>query len=245
MKVSDSTVSLSIQKSEFYSCRATGHEGGGIYTEGIGEVKVSHCLFYACTCASQYNYGGAGLEMWTIQNPPLVQDSSFVSCYSGNDAGGVGFYSCPNWQGTCVARCIFIDCKANKPNDADGGSIEIWYSDAVVMSSDSLFAKCYSAWRGGAVSYNITMHKSTDPLLSFCFFSDNTGNTGNDVYFEAWKPAEPFLHCFSTTPRSPRVVPSEHDADWLPQASINKTSILADEISLIGFVQFHNILKDE
>ena len=212
-----------MRSGEFDSSRATKYEGGGIYAEGIGYVDVINSLFHSCRCASEVDYGGAGIELWSIQNPLRIQETSFLLCHSANDAGGLGIWSSPPWQQTSIVSCRFIGCSVSPDiGNNDGGSLMIWFSNAAIGCSNSLFANSLSEGQGGAVSERIIIlnthnHNTSIPLLSFCFFTNNRAknNLGNDVLFYEWKPDKPFLFCFSLT-ETHRIYPSGNDVHWLP-----------------------------
>ena len=96
-----STVSLTVSKGEFYSCKAAPYRGGGIYVEGIGEVHIEDTLLFECIAEAQLEYGGAGIEMVSLQKPPRIESCAFISCSSGDDAGGLGIWFIPVYQETC------------------------------------------------------------------------------------------------------------------------------------------------
>ena len=97
----------------------------------------------------------------------------------------------------------------------------VWSCKAAIGCSECIFSACYSEYLGGALCFDITTSTTftNTPLSFFCLFNDNTGSCGNDAYFHQWKPNPPFLFCFSTTPRSPRVVPSGNDDNWFPHGT--------------------------
>ena len=198
---SGSSISLSVIKGEFYSCKANPSLGGGIYLEGIGQVDIKDSLFHQCSAVSSVDYGGGGIEMWKIQNPPNIKTVWFIFCESGNDAGGLGIWSSPFYQETCVKECHFIECKLHHPTSSGGGGMIVWYSSAAVGCSECLFSKCNSAFLGGGFAYYITSSQALveSPLISFCFCNENTAkeNCGNDAFFVEWTPHDPFLLSFS------------------------------------------------
>ena len=237
MNVSNSAVSLTVIQSEFHACKASPHRGGGIYAEGIGEVKIERTFFADCTCEPDNNAGGGGMQLFNVQEPQHIIDSSFISCESGNDGGGISIWYTPVYQETCVKGCRFIGCKGNNSTSSDGGSIIIWYSGAAIGCSETLFSHCSSEYRGGAAtcfSYTSTEFSSSLPLFSFCFFTDNTCNVGSDVFLVEWIPSEPFFFSFSTTGESNvHYVDNADDrtkedcwkpkSNWLPQGIVTRS----------------------
>ena len=220
LSVSSSSVMLKVTKGEFSSCKATKYEGGGIYVQGIGDVNVSNSLFCSCSCASEADYGGGGLDIWSIHNPPQIERCSFLSCKSENDAGGLGIWRALMYQETCVKACRFIGCTGSNTSNSYGGSLLVCYSNAAIGCSNTLFAHSHSEFRGGATAaevYNSADHNTSIPLLCFCFFINNSAKAkpGNDVFFYEWIPNEPFFYCLSLTDTD-RVSPSGHDSRWLP-----------------------------
>ena len=244
LSVTSSSIKLVVLKGEFHSCRATKYEGGGIYAKEIQEISVSNSLFSSCSCASEEDYGGAGIELWSIQNPLRIQETSFLLCHSANDAGGLGIWSSPPFQQTCILDCCFVGCTAS-PNTGnnDGGCLMIWYSNAAIGCSNTLFADSHSEGDGGAAAERIIQasnyrYNTGIPLFIFCFFKNNSAksNPGNDVFFYEWKPTEPFLHCFSTTKEKRISYYSSGDYhfdkdSWLPQTYI--LVILSGTLSLL------------
>ena len=217
------TVSLTVKTSEFHSCKASPDRGGGIYAEEIKTVTIEESLFQSCVAEAENNFGGGGIQLVTIHQPFTVKSAFFHSCVSYNDGGGLSSALCPAWQSTCFLDCSFIGCSASPlAEDNDAGSLLVWRFYGEASCSNILFVDSLSERRGGCSSYYIYgnhSHNSSIHLFLFCFFKNSTAkeNTGNDVYFHDWTPTEPLMHCFSTTTRSPRLVPSEHQNNWLPQ----------------------------
>ena len=168
----------------------------------MGTSSIKETLFSECVAHAENNYGGGGIEMLSPQRSPHIESCTFISCSSGDDAGGLGIWSSSFYQETCVNECRFIECQINHTTSSDGGSLLIWYSSAAIGCSDTLFAHSHSDYRGGAVSCYITSDirlTSSLPLFSFCFFTDNTCNAGNDAFIVEWVPTVPFLHSLSTS----------------------------------------------
>ena len=148
------TVSLFVTKGEFYSC-VVSHRGGGIYADRIGKVEVTMTLFHACIAEAQLDYGGGGIGIDSATALPSIESSSFISCISGNDAGGVALWYSPFFQRTCFANSRFVGCQGLSTTGSDGGSIIIWWSNAAIGFSNTLFVDCHSEFHGGALSYYI------------------------------------------------------------------------------------------
>ena len=217
------TVSLFVTKGEFYSCKAAPYRGGGIYVGRIGKLEVTTSLFSGCVAEAKADCGGGGIDLNGAQAFPYIKCSSFISCTSGNDGGGLAIWSSPSFQKICLTDSRFVGCKGLANPGTDGGSLIVWASEAAIGSSNTLFVDSHSEWSGGAASYNITRsHNSTIPLFSFCFFKNNSAryNPGNDVFFAEWSPTQPFHHCFSLTATN-RVYDNKnsatHNNDCLPQ----------------------------
>ena len=215
---------LSVTNGEFYSCTSS-YRGGGIYIEIISKVEVTKTLFHACIAQATADYGGGGINIDTIQQFPSIECTSFISCTSGNDGGGVALWTNPQIQKTCLSDSLFIGCKGLSKVGSDGGSFILWRSDAAIGCSNTLFVDSHSEFHGGAISYYIyktVPHQKSIPLFSFCFFHKNTCSAGNDVFLEEWTPDDPFLLSFSTTSSS-RVVYVKDDTNWTnPSAYQNK-----------------------
>ena len=224
LNMSDSALSLSVIKGEFYYCSAS-IRGGGIYAEGIGEVTVTNTFFFRCSAESSNGSGGGGIEMWNLQKLPRIDSSSFLACKTADNAGGVGIWNTPSaYQGKCVLSCRFMQCEVNLRGGSDGGSLMMWFSNASIQCTETVFLDSHSEYHGGAASYYIYSsagHESSLHLFVFCFFKNNTSRTtpGNDVYFREWTPSQPFLQCFSLSATN-RVYcdPSgaTYNNNWLP-----------------------------
>ena len=200
----DNSITLSVTNGEFYSCTATRYEGGGIYIYGINKATITDSLFLTCRTEAPNDGIGGGIDLSSIQDYPLVQSSSFISCTSGCDAGGLAFRPCPKWEHVCVVSCHFVNCEGQNTQSTDAGSYEVWDSNAAIGCSNTLFVNSHAERRGGASTIGIdnsARHSDSIHLFCFCFFNDNSAEfkPGNDVFFYEWKPTEPFLHCFSTT----------------------------------------------
>ena len=247
--MSNSAVSLTVTNGEFYSCKSTPQRGGGIYIEGIGDVHIKQTLFLECIAEATNAGGSGGIEMWTVQKPPQIEECSFLLCKSGDDGGGLGIWSSPLYQETCVKECFFLECKLNHTTSSGGGGMIVWDSKAAIGCSECLFSKCHSAFIGGALCYCITSSTFTNiPLSSFCFFNQNTAkeNCGNDAYFLEWTPTAPFLHSFSTSSSFRiAVAPSTRtwtdvttympSDNWLPQGlDLNSSSFTANILIISG-----------
>ena len=203
LNMSNSHVSLTVSKGEFYSCKADPYRGGGIYAEGMGEVTIQESLFYSCVAEAAGDYGGGGIEIAFVHKPPRIEATAFILCTSGNDGSGLGIWNAMEFQKTCVKVCRFIECEGNDPSSSGGGGMLVWESQAAIGCSECLFSKCNSAFVGGAFAYYIIAQGSfvERPLVSFCFYNENAAqeNCGNDAYFVEWIPNDPFLHSFSTS----------------------------------------------
>ena len=215
-----STVTLTVKKSEFDSCKANPNRGGAIYAEGIKTVTIEYSLFHQCMAVARNDYGGGAIEICNIQNPPSIEATSFILCKSGNDAGGVGIWDSPSFQKICLTDSRFVECKGLASAGSDGGCLIVWFSNAAIGCSNTLFIDSRSEQRGGGASYYIYSsadHQSSIHLFFFCFFKNNSAilTPGNDVFFYDWISENPFLHCFSST-RNNRVYYNGNVDDWLP-----------------------------
>ena len=222
LNVSDSSVTLTVTKGEFYSCKANPYYGGGILLEGIGDAQIKETLFYDCTAGGRDDSGGGGIQMWLLQNPPRIEHTSFVHCTSGNDGGGLVVRSSVVYQETCIKTSRFIQCESYDSGSSSGGGVIVWASNAAIGCSECLFSNCYSACDGGGFGFDVFSSSTFKdiPISSFSFFRDNSSPTGNDVSFGTWYSSKPLLFCFSTTSTS-RVYPPGNDDNWLPQANMN------------------------
>ena len=231
----DSTVSLTVNKGEFDSCKADPYRGGGIYVEGIGNMKIEDTLFLGCTAEAQSHLGGGGIEITSPQKSPQIHRCLFLRCTSQDDAGGIGIWSSPLDQEMCILCCCLIECQNNHATDSVGGGIAVWYSSAAFGCSNCLFLRCHSAFIGGAFAYNIKSSQklTSKPLSSFSFFHMNTAKEhgGNDAYFVEWTPTTPFMHSFSTSSPYRITIGSSsstwnnvnfytHSDSWLPQGIV-------------------------
>ena len=202
LNVSNSAVSLTVKQSQFYSCQCS-YLGGGLYVEGIGKVTIEDTIFLECIADSKSGLGGGGIGIVSPQKPPQIQSCFLHKCTAADDAGGLGIWRTPFYQATCVKECRIFECSVKSSGESGGGGMAVWYSPALIGCSECIFSKCHSAFIGGALGYDITFSSPVTqfPLSSFCFFYDNTAkkDCGNDAFFVERKPADPFLHSFSTS----------------------------------------------
>ena len=247
LTANDPTITLSVITGEFYSCTAS-TRGGGIFVQGTGEVTVKETLFYKGIAQTNSGSGGGGIDLWSLKKPPHLEGSSFIQCKTADDGGGVGIWSSPSFQQTCFVSCHFAYCEINHTTGSDGGCIIVWLSNAAIACSNTLFVDSHSEFQGGAMSHNIYSnlgHNSSIPLFFFCFFKNNSAKTnpGHDVYFEDWRPTQPFVHCFSLSATN-RVYDNKyktaHNNDWLPQEIAIVVHILQfSQIYIIVNYTFH------
>ena len=214
-----SSTSLEVSDSTFTQCYA--YLGAAIYVETIASLAVSSSFFYKCGNAGTEGGGGIYLVSVTLHT---IMATRFVSLHSCEDAGALLFnVFTPPFNAITVKDNQFLFCTVSGRSGSSGGACEIW-PNSCPRFSNCLFSQITATF-GGALIMNGVY---PSPVLSFSFFHDNTGSTahGHDCCLYDGGTPNLALHCFSDTPRSPRVYPSGHDTDWLPSGTLkDKTPI--------------------
>ena len=220
---SDDATSLTVESSLFDTCTLTAPKqrdccGGAIYVDCGSSLSVTKSTFIGCTC----NGFGGGIYCVGSCSSARV---SFCTFISGFAMFGGGFMSyCGPSSSTSSSR--FVSCSAS----ASGGGL---YHDSTenspIFLTDSLFTRNiayvvdpHTSGRagGGMEDYRDYPYPSQ---YSFCFFCDNwtPPGYGNDVCVGG-SLEQPFIHCFSATKASPRLLggPSNEN-DWIPLSTDN------------------------
>ena len=112
-------------------------------------------------------------------------------------------------------NCRCIRCRGTDTQYAEGGGISVYLNTYNVGISNTLFTECYNEY-GGAVWMSFPSSDPSDTLC-FCFFNQNTGIHGNDIYFKVQPSNSPLLHCLSTS--APRRIYNGND-NWITLTNI-------------------------
>ena len=75
---------------------------------------MQNTLFYQAIAEAQTRYGGGGMEIIYPREAPQIEGCSFLLCKTGDDGGGIGFWSSDIFQYTCVKRCRFVSAQSIK-----------------------------------------------------------------------------------------------------------------------------------
>ena len=123
-----------------------------------------------------------------------------------------------------INNCRYIDCNATDTSP-DGGTMLIWDNEELIQLSNCLFSICNSGKYGGAIDHSLSHYQSERYPIRYCFFKNNTGIYGNDIYIAFLPSDDVCLHCYSNS-ESHRVgywnntYASSTDSNWLPQTPI-------------------------
>ena len=182
----DTSDSLIVSDCLFEKCNSTSGYGGAIYGYNCGKLSVKASCFIACSSPTYY-FGG-GMCIIGTSAVPEITESSFVSCSSGQDGGGMWLSGVTTTDGTNfpVKKCRFVKCIANgiaswtTSNDADGGGLIFWENYYTLGIANSLFAKCESKKKAGG-SFLVINSVYFDHMIRFCFYSENTAPNGRNA----------------------------------------------------------------
>ena len=214
---------LEVDKCSFFHCHSSDVGSGGVFAHCISSASVSDSIFFDCSCSEASTQEGGGVFMGNLSGKPLVQSCSFISCTSGDDSGGCGIWYCSSSLTYSVDFCRFITCKAAHPESGQGGGAVLAWNEQFVPLKNCLFFSCDAVSEGGGLWIDCR-YATNDRKFVFCFFSQNTADSGKDVC--VWRfPLNyvPLLHCFTTS--TGKTVgeyenTNEHN-NWLPQGTLS------------------------
>ena len=218
---SHSSISLTVDGCIFLHCHETNSNGAGaVYARHIGIATVENSLCYDCECAYNPDYPeGGGLNLNSIHTYPLIKSCSFVSCVSGDDAGGCGIWYSYSSITYAVDSCHCVKCEGIKQQDGEGGGIIFYENKNFVTCTNCLLYTCKAPLNAGGVC--IYRLSSTTVLpIKFCFFRDNKSNGVRDVklYHFSTSP-QAITNSYSYESESGKV--GGGSDNWLPQANTN------------------------
>ena len=187
----DTSGSLTVTDSIFEKCNATSGCGGAIYGAKCGKIYISISIFILFSATNGVSGGSVFTDGVLVL--PEVKECSFISCSGGSDGGGLYLLRSKggiNGVNLPVRACKFIGCISNKytsgsTNDDDGGGLMYWANDFTFGVSNSIFSKCHSDLRAGALFLRVNSNYFTH-IVRFCFFFENTAEKGNNalIHFE-------------------------------------------------------------
>ena len=221
-----SGASLTVTDSLFNKCNATTGNGGAIYCHNCGKVSIQTSSLIECS-ALEYSLGG-GIFIEGASVLPEITTNNFISCTGGEDTGGVDLRRVTgdnDGANLPVRECRFIGCVAygkmadTTANNADSGGLEFWLNDFTLGISESIFLKCESKFRAGAVGLVLNSSRF-DYVIRYCFFSENTAQKGNNVLVEFVDSTESlwdavFLHSFTSDNDRSNSLVSTYDDSWI------------------------------
>lgn len=143
------------------------YDGGGIYLNTNGKVKVTDCIFVSNTA-----YEGGGICNQTSAGPLTVSHCQFVS----NTGGGMLNLN----QGT--GTVIVADCTFSGNSGPDGAGIDNDNSGGGTITVAHCTFNGNNANIGGGI-YNLNLNNSTGTItISSCSLNNNTAGLGGGVY---------------------------------------------------------------
>ena len=216
--------SLIVTQCVFCSCKSTSSEwmtgGGAIHCYKVSSVSINFSSFFSCSCSGG---GSGGINLCYIQNQPSLWKCDIIACSASADGGGISvWHSYAKDDQLICTQCRIINCylttEINNGYTFVGGAIILWMNTDLLKCSDSLFA-CNTGWGGGAYANDHNL-AAQNYALSFCFFHQNKGTCGNDIYLSSLPSYSACLHCFSTSDSDRIGYYSGHftstNTNWLP-----------------------------
>ena len=227
IKCASSNSLLTVTGCSFSFCTAP-HQGGAIHTFGLHTLDVKESFFYRCsTNTISDNQGSGAVWINTIQQRLCVSENSFISCTSKASGGAFILWKChANIKGAeVINNCRYIDCNATDETP-DGGAVWICNNSQLIGFTNCFFSLCNAlTGYGGSFRHEGSAYQPQSFPIRYCFFNNNRGTYGNDVYLNFSPSDPPLLHCFSTTDTnrftfwdvtSNRLCNPENQNDWLP-----------------------------
>ena len=211
--------SLIVQSCSFISCRSTKNKGGAVSVTNINIVIIDDSYFEGCRCATgDGNCGGGAIYWGTVITQPMARLCNFIRCVAGDEGGALSSRTNSLNEHFVVQNARIVGCNGTTN---DGGALMLGVYGHSLCCTSVLFSACHCNQRGGAL-WSSYFSAASDPLLRFCFFTQNTAqsNDGHDTYIYGTVSPNPMLHCFSTTTKSSRVHPSNKANNWLPQGEL-------------------------
>ena len=231
--------SLTISDCLFNKCSSSTGSGGAVYCFNCGQISVHTSAFIECSAWPYYGAGGMLTNNALVL--PEITKCIFLSCEAGSDCGGLYLIRTKggtNGENLPVKECRFISCVAygkvsgSQTNEADGGGLMYWSNDYTFGITNSLFSKCHSDLRAGALCIAINSNPFSH-IVRFCFFSENTAKKGNNalIYLNGsstddW--AKVFFHSFTSDNDLTNSLVQNHPAadpvtaNWLPLTTIKR-----------------------
>ena len=210
---------MKIYSCTFTLCHALNDAGGAIYARSLTTLDIQDSSFLLCTCEGKNDNerGGGGILIRSVTSPS-VSSSSFVDNFCKRDGAGISIVYSGSTTQQIFLSSKFIKC-VSEGVSADGGAVHVYENNCNLGFSNYLFSLCESNSDGGALFHHLKFTE-TESSICFCFFHQNKCRIASDVYLKYLNSAKTFLHSFSTSTGIPRIYPSGHDNDWLPQSNI-------------------------
>ena len=193
-----SQATLTVTDSLFEHCevkisQGNGHGGGAIYCSTISTVRISSSAFISCMCNTTNDSDGGAIELWIIVSQSTISGCTFIFCHSDDNGGALSV-----WNSGAADQLICKDSLFLSGTCEDcGGAIIFWNHNDIRKCSNTLFAHNKGVY-GGAYANNILI-QTQKYLFLFCFFIENSGSYGNDIFLSSLPSESPLLHCLSTS----------------------------------------------
>ena len=159
--------------------------GAMIITSGIDSFTIENITFNGANKVSANVHGGA---VNTNALTFTLTDCTFLNCQAGRMGGGVYH---DNLSGTAVVSgCTFDACRANGPDEANGGGGGGLFSNAFELTvEDCEFTGCTTNRRQGAAMYHKRGASDADhssATIENCVFTDCVAYHGCAAESDAW-----------------------------------------------------------
>jgi len=178
---------------DFYFLRDTFNElfsdnGGAIYCskKSGASVYINLCKFLKCTAAQQ-----GGSIYFNDSNIIQIERSIFEECNSSNSQGGCMYLKSFQAPTLSTNKNYISGCSLTKCNStgSSGGGIFIWSPPAEFKMQNTIFISCHAGgWGGGGLYFCISNSLNlTHKQFYFCYFDNNTGGTGKEVFLDDYE----------------------------------------------------------
>ncbi|KAH7818274.1 uncharacterized protein MONOS_10187fu12137fu12138 [Monocercomonoides exilis] len=202
-----------------------GNHCGAFGSWGSAESHLLRCT--ATNCSANAFGGGTLMNGGTISN---IQDNNYTNCATETtNGGGLHHRTGPPSPNDVIIRCYCFNC-TNKGGGGNAGGGGMWIGETngtkIIECCCCQCLATKSIGGGIGLSYPASGEKGEQsPILSFCFFKNNSGiNGGNDVSVgREWKSTitkDCFTQCYSSSELNHVIIfDGIAQNEWIPFAA--------------------------